>query len=307
MLSKFPSSRDIIELRIGVHVGSVAMIEDINGTINTCGFAINYAQRVMDAAGPRQVLFSREVFLHYVGERPLEPFIVPIAGNEPCDTEKVEIKFSEPCEVVAKHGLVLTVYTMQVSPKLPWLNGDQPDSKDLVFMGLTELPKSLAGPYGERLRKAEDVAFVQLTGERFLDAHEAGDVTLGTKLERLWVFMPNPKSFSDLDQSADVYRDACLRAIPRWQALFKRLKVDYPNAALKLGLFYRPPFLGASYFDWEHPDGFIHVSPYIWNVAAQDCPGYELQWFGSRPTQVYRAYVHGLLALESETENIAFD
>ena len=54
-------------LRVGVHVGTVELVTDINGKANVCGDTINYAQRVMDAASPKQTLFSEVAFREYVG------------------------------------------------------------------------------------------------------------------------------------------------------------------------------------------------------------------------------------------------
>lgn len=51
-----------VSMRVGVHVGIVELIDDINGRRNVCGHTINFAQRVMDAANPRQTLFSEEAF-----------------------------------------------------------------------------------------------------------------------------------------------------------------------------------------------------------------------------------------------------
>lgn len=56
-----------VSLRIGVHVGAIELITDINGRPNVCGDTINYAQRVMDAANPRQTLLSETAFREHFG------------------------------------------------------------------------------------------------------------------------------------------------------------------------------------------------------------------------------------------------
>ena len=61
------SPRNLVNLRVGVHVGAVELFTDINGKANICGDTVNYAQRVMDAASPRQTLFSEAAFREYVG------------------------------------------------------------------------------------------------------------------------------------------------------------------------------------------------------------------------------------------------
>ena len=56
-----------VSLRVGVHVGPVELLTDINGKPNICGETINYGQRIMDAGNPRQVLFSEVAFREYIG------------------------------------------------------------------------------------------------------------------------------------------------------------------------------------------------------------------------------------------------
>ncbi len=61
--------------------------------------------------------------------------------------------------------------------------------------------------------------------------------------------------------------------------------------------------MGASFIDWERPGGKIHVSPYVWNVAAPNCPGYDIYWVGKKPWAIYETYVEGLQYLYQSTEN----
>jgi len=50
------------DVRSGINLGPVKIVEDINGQRNTIGDAINVAQRVMDFAKPNQLLVSRSYF-----------------------------------------------------------------------------------------------------------------------------------------------------------------------------------------------------------------------------------------------------
>lgn len=50
------------EVRIGINLGSVKLIKDLNGNLNAVGDGINVAQRVMSFAGPNQILVSRSFF-----------------------------------------------------------------------------------------------------------------------------------------------------------------------------------------------------------------------------------------------------
>jgi serine/threonine protein kinase len=49
----------LLSLRIGLHMGPVRVVSDINERVNVIGDGINVAQRVMDFAQPNQVLVSR--------------------------------------------------------------------------------------------------------------------------------------------------------------------------------------------------------------------------------------------------------
>jgi len=58
MLSKGDDAPDYA-CRIGINLGPVKIIKDVNGRRNTVGDGINNAQRVMDFAAPNQLLVSR--------------------------------------------------------------------------------------------------------------------------------------------------------------------------------------------------------------------------------------------------------
>lgn len=48
--------------RIGLHMGPVRVVEDVNGRVNVVGDGINVAQRIMDFAEPGQIVASRACF-----------------------------------------------------------------------------------------------------------------------------------------------------------------------------------------------------------------------------------------------------
>lgn len=53
---------DTISVRIGINLGPVRVVKDINGRPNIIGDGINVAQRVMSFAEPNQILVSRSYF-----------------------------------------------------------------------------------------------------------------------------------------------------------------------------------------------------------------------------------------------------
>ena len=52
----------LLSLRIGLHLGPIRVIPDINGRVNVVGDGINAAQRVMDLSQPNQVVVSRAYY-----------------------------------------------------------------------------------------------------------------------------------------------------------------------------------------------------------------------------------------------------
>jgi hypothetical protein len=294
---------------VGVHVGPVEFITDINDKTNICGDTINFAQRVMDAADGRQTLYSDAAFREYVG--------MEYVGNEtnryelpPFDKEN-KAHFQGPFEVFAKHGLQINVFKLMLENEEDFWSNKDPDAKHLIAVSLTPPPKTIvadaneknkAAPFGKKIEKASHIAFIQLTGERFIDKESQGLIQFSDQLKRFWVFMPDPDALpqSQKPLPSPEYLREC---VEKWRALFTKLATRFPNADFKLGLFKEPPFLGASFLDWDRPDGQIHVSPYVWDVPTQECPGYDLQWQGKKPSAIYETYIAGLGYLHRHTEN----
>lgn len=290
----------VTKLRIGVHVGPVEMITDINGRTNVCGDTINYAQRVMDSANPGQALFSDAAFREYVGQE-------ASCCEVQYESRTLKIDFKGPIDVQVKHGLQIAVYKLLIDPTPPYWSNDDPVSKDIMLVSLTRLPKEIVGDFSERLAAASEIAFIQITGDRFLAKLKEGAVKLSPQLSRFWVFMPDPKSYGSLTLStAQKAAAAVSECGEAWKDTLKGLKSTHPRTDLKLGFFHEPPYLGASYVDWERPGGVIHVSPYVWGIEAPYCPGYDMRWVSRRPSRVYETYVKGLRHLNATTENALF-
>ena len=296
-IHRWAHNQSSVNLRIGIHVGPVELITDINGKPNLCGDTINYTQRVMDAANPQQTLFSDTAFREYVGTES------PVCTSPPF-SEDLKLKFHGPLEVYAKHDLQIQVYKLVLDPTQPYWSNDDPIAKNLMLVTLTPLPKEVVGSFSEQIEKATHLAFVQLTGDRFLANFADGKIKFSKELKRFWVFMPDSEIYANLHLTAmRASAQFVKECVSRWKELFAELKTQFPEADLKLGLFKEPPYFGASLIDWERPGGKIHVSPYIWNVAAPNCPGYDLAWIGKQPSPIYETYVEGLQYLQSHTIN----
>lgn len=287
-----------VRLRIGLHVGPVEFLTDVNGRLNVCGDTINYAQRVMDAANPSQVLFSETAYREYVGSETV------VCSDMRC-TPNHKLLFKGPIEILAKHKLRVPVYKVELDPAEQWWKNDDPMAKDLMIVSLTKLPKEIVGIFTEHLKTASRIAFIQLTGDRFLKSYSDQSVQFSGNLKEFLVLMPDPDSYEKLTlPDTRVTVEQISDTIAQWKDFFSDLQRAHPNANLKLGLFKEPPYFGASFIDWDRPKGRIHVSPYVWGLPAQNCPGYDIEWLGSEASPVYKAYVQGLETLNRKTRNV---
>lgn len=292
------ANNEALALRIGVHSGPVEFITDINHKPNICGDTINFTQRVMDAANPRQVLFSDIAFRQYIGSKTF------CYSDPPYSSERKAV-FKGPFEVHAKHGMRMLVYKMTLDPPENWLSNEDPESKDLITVTLTTLPKEIIGSFSDRIRSAQEIGLIQLTGSRFLNEVKKGSITFSQELKRLLVFMPNPKLYEAMNLKKPFpVKETLEQFIQQWKDLFASIKSQHPYASLKLGLMEEPPSFGASFINWEKQGGKIHVSPYIPGTPADNCPGYDIEWVGQNASPVYSAYVAGLRYLDLGTAHI---
>jgi hypothetical protein len=242
----------------------------------------------MDAASPSQTLLSDGACRYYFGNdnSPMQLMLDGVSHS---------VTTSKPTETFAKHGVKLLVHSLQLQPAKPWYCNDAPYSKNVMLISQTSLPKEIVGDFAQRLQAAREIALVQINGDRLLSCLKAGEIQFSDRLERFWVFMPNIDRVSDANYGAIAVGDPDIRKmIEAWKQVLSQLADQFPAADVRLLLLDQPAFYGASYLDWSRPGGRIHISPYIWNTPATDCPGYDLDWIGSDMPTVYRAYVGGI-------------
>jgi len=94
-IAKAVKDRPDLQMRMGVHCGSVIPMEDINGHLNISGDGINYAQRVMDAGESNHLIVSSAVMMKY--DRPSYVLVQDLG------------------DVVVKHGVVMHLYSLHGS------------------------------------------------------------------------------------------------------------------------------------------------------------------------------------------------
>jgi serine/threonine protein kinase len=91
---------NVLSARIGLHMGPVRVISDINNRVNVIGDGINVAQRVMDFAQPNQVLVSRAYY--------------DVISRITDDTAEMFMYLGQHED---KHGRVHEVYSVESSQK----------------------------------------------------------------------------------------------------------------------------------------------------------------------------------------------
>src|SRR5262245_55877054 len=220
-----------VALRFGIHVGTVEIITDINGNPNVCGDTINYAQRVMDAANPRQVLLSASAFREYIG-------IASATYSEPPFAPETSVRLAGPLQVFAKHALQLPVYKMICEPALEWWNNEDPVAAHFLLVSLSTLPREIDGSFADGMQQAQTLALVQLGDEQVFEALYTNALVLPTTLRRLWVFMPDPETYTTLNMGRLHTSTDMLRAsIAAWTQYLQRLRERSPMTQIKLGLY----------------------------------------------------------------------
>ena len=305
LLTQF-GKRENLQLRMGLHIGRVEVVNDINGNRNVCGDAINMAQRVMSAANDGQVLLSGDFIRQHIGEYGIET----IKYESQCFT----LETGKAVQVYVKHGRVIEVVPVALHDEqgqpVPGWDKSIPDSTRVLPVSLTPLPIELVSStpqeesFVDRLAKAQSIALVQLTGERLLSQIESGDIQFSEKLEQLWVFMPHTDTVPLYEKSALMPQLQKLSdCINRWRTSLMQIKEQRQRARVKLGLFKGPAFFGGSFLDWEQTGGQVHISPYVWDIPARECPGFDLERIGREPHPVLAAYIQGLRALHESTMN----
>lgn len=104
--------------------------------------------------------------------------------------------------------------------------------------------------------------------------------------------MPAPEVYETLALGQlYISTDALRASIAAWTAYLQSLRDRSPMLKVKLDIYLIQPYWGGSFIDWDRPGGTIHISPYLWDRAAKDCPGYDLPWLSDTPSEVYDAYV----------------
>lgn len=285
-----------VALRIGLHAGQIDLVKDINGRQNVCGPTVNMCQRIMDAAGPRQVMFSDEVVRQYVGET-IKPWRVSARLHS-------LFRLEGPFEVQVKHGVTAVMYRLLPDGlrKHGW-NANDPELKFWLSMKPTDARKPIVGLFSARLKNARKIALVQETGKRLLAAMKAGKVRLSKDLEELTVLMPSSQHCltpsGRKDTASAVKYKAAIRA---WRQYAKQLKRKFPRAQIEIRRFDAPLTLGASYIDWDRTGGQIHVSTLIWGIPPEQCPGFDIHWIGREQSPIYKTYAQGLAELRQQSK-----
>lgn len=288
------SQNPIIGIRCGINNGVLDMVTDPYGNDNVCGGAINFAQRIMDAALPGQLLVA-----HDEVTRRLKPGTVEGLGLEYILLEEVH-------EILAKHDVIIEVKgitgkIIEGGKEYTFGKSDPPQEKWHLQIEPAKLRLDNYGnliiksPPVELLEKHSRIAFVGATND--LLATSISEVLNDPQINptKRW-------------QSITIFflSNKALKWIETQGISYKQLKKDKKKAIKDIRTIlnghvdslefmeYDRPFYFASYWDWDEPKGRIHVSPYIWGKNIKECPGFDYIWKTTVPTKGYRFYKDGL-------------
>lgn len=290
-----------VQLRIGIHEGSVEYVSDINGRTNICGDRINHTQRVMDAANDGQILVSDEAVREYLGG---ERGPMPLHAG-------LKVRFEGPYDVLAKHGRRLSVYSAVVvgAGERP-LNENmakEPVSKNEYTLALSLQRDALGVEESFRagFRQATQIALIQLTGKRLIGVVESGELAVAERLTEFRIYMPKAESLAGREAVVPVDVAGELPELTRrWRDYLCNVRARHPKARVKLGLFDYPPFFGASFFNWNVPPAAVHISPFVWGVPANKHPAFDISWEASPRPELVEAYLKGLETLDNGTSDV---
>ena len=121
------SPENVVQLRLGVHMGIVDIVLDLNNKKNVVGDTINFASRVMSAAKSCQTLISDTVFNQYVGTA-TKSLSISAAGKD------FTVLFSKPLKSFAKHERELTLYEMLLDPAEKFMQSGEVEAAPVVHV-----------------------------------------------------------------------------------------------------------------------------------------------------------------------------
>ncbi|MBF0323404.1 MAG: hypothetical protein HQL62_10790, partial [Magnetococcales bacterium] len=290
------------------------LMRDFNDRPNAFGDTVNMASRAMNAADKGQILLNQGYINQFLGEDIAYSVEAPLPYQVGGTPAQLTLESGTKVSINVKHGVFISVRPARLlvngTPFRHHQDTSIPVSAYQMVVSQTPQGKPMdakdAGgkSFPDRLRQAHAIAFIQLTGYRLIEQLENGVVPFSDNLQKLWVLMPHADQTTCFQgKEAQIRLEDLPRYISRWKTWLSLWKTDHPRCDVRLKLFKHPPYFGASLIDWEQMGGFIHVSPYVWGKEARECPGYDLEWGGSRSSPAYRAYIDGLTELIGPQES----
>ena len=156
-----------LRLRLGINLGPVRVVKDINGHTNVIGDGINWAQRVMSFAEPNQILVSRS---YYEVVSRLSPEYAQLFHYAGLHRDK-HVRQHEVYEVQLSATLGGRAATSQpegaADPSVPLAAGGAPDGC-LDSSALSRLTAALTGEIGPVAKLVVHRAAERATGVRAL-------------------------------------------------------------------------------------------------------------------------------------------
>ncbi len=290
-----------VGVRCGINSGELDTVTDPYGQENVSGTAINIAQRVMDSAAPDQLLIHDLLARRLATEREL------VSGMSYVCPKDIH-------EILAKHNILIPVrsvtgqiqvddtivnFGLSKPPLEKWHLQIEPPILSVDKLGV---PQKKAPPI-VLFEKHDKAAFIGATNDQLPDVlRRAKDTKVKnppwSEISVLFLSDDGLRQIRSDDRSHDQLVAAKRETIDQLHSLL-------PECASSWSLKeYSTPYYFASYWDWDRPEGRIHVSPYIWGVDVRTCPAFDFTWLTKKPTRSYDAYVAGLNTLLSKATDI---
>jgi class 3 adenylate cyclase len=169
---------DPMRVRIGINLGSVKLVKDINGNLNAVGDGINVAQRVMSFAQENQILVSRS-FYEVVS----------------CLSDSYNQMFQFQGVRKDKHVREHTVYDLR-PPGAPPPHPAQSQSVEAVPVAAPVAPVTAARPLDPALVARAEAALSPILGpiaRRLVEAHAARSHTAAELTRALLDLIPDKR------------------------------------------------------------------------------------------------------------------
>jgi hypothetical protein len=293
------------KLRVSIHVGTINIIEDINGNNNMVGDIINNTSRMLDGAQDGSLVISKEFGELYLNAKDIA------LEDEIAIDDTLSFKLIDEDSIIDKHGFRHFVYGVVIHK-----NGTQYGQKTRIlnkyFTNIysTDYPKqqNLVSSFLTKVKNCSTLTLFGIYQPSVLKIIECIDITENkTVVINIYYASDRLKNeieyfFNETSNNLDVSKKSeSQKSINKWHQNH-RYKKNIKINILEYQEFY--PF-GFSMIDHDiSQKGFIHFSNYLPQVIPEDTPYVEVEWKTKNMPPIYRFYYDYIKENILENKNI---